>query len=102
MTTKPEPTRGERWAASVRADFELNQSEEALVIEASGVMDEIDALPASAVTERRHQRTLLARLLGALGLPDADAGSEARRADVSAKARRAARARWANVNGQGA
>jgi hypothetical protein len=102
MPTKPEPTRGERWRADVEDAYELNEAEAALVIEASGVMDEIDGLPASAVTERRHQRTLLARLLGALGLPDADAGSGARRSDVSAKARRAARARWANVNGQGA
>lgn len=46
------------------------------------------------VSEVRQHRTTLASLLKALKLPDSPAGAQRRKAEVSEKAREAARARW--------
>lgn len=97
MTDKG-PTRGHRWLAEVEDAYDLNEAERVLTIEAASVMDEIDALPGSAVVERRMQRTLLARLLSALALPEADTGE--RKPTASQRASKAARVRWSGRTGE--
>lgn len=90
MTT---PSRGETFAASVRDEFTLNQAESILVDEVAAVLDVIDEMPASRVTELRQQRILLSRLLSQLALPESG-GDAPRPKSTSTKARKAARARW--------
>jgi hypothetical protein len=95
--TKPKPrpkaTRGAKFAAEVRAAYELNESQELLVDEITDTLDIIDAT--TDVIERRQQRVILLRAIAALALPDAGDTTGKRPTSTSVKASRAARARWA-------
>jgi hypothetical protein len=93
VMTMPKLSRGEAFRRRVRRRYSLDAGEEELLREIAAVLDELESLPASAVRERRLQRLLLARLLSQLGL--SNAGET--RAEVSRKARLAARRRWARV-----
>jgi hypothetical protein len=85
--------RGERrWKALTEAaDFDELEIE--LLAEFCAVLDEIDALPPTAVVERRQQRLVLSRLAGQLALPGED-GSRGRVDGYSVRGRRAALVRW--------
>lgn len=85
------PSRGARFAAEVRAAYELSPAEEQLLDEAARCLDELDR-PGLAVREAVALRGELRRLLAALALEPGESSAE-----VRAKARRAARARWARV-----
>jgi hypothetical protein len=78
-----------RKAALEAAEFDANE----LVVldEVCGVMDEIDALPAGAIAERRMQRALLSKLLGMIPLPHEEPAVPV---GLSVRGRRAALARW--------
>ena len=112
MTSKPPPglgTRGRRLFRALAADFDFDAGESIVLVEACRTADLVDRL-ASELTaaalvvegsrgqsvlnplaaELRQQRDLLARLLGRLSLPDADAGNVA----ASVLGRRGADARW--------
>jgi hypothetical protein len=89
----PKFTRGARYAAAVRAEYELNESQEVLVDEIAATMDVIDGLSPADVREARAQRLLLARMLGQLGLPDVDQDA-GRQTATSTRARHAAESRW--------
>lgn len=70
-------SRGEKFKRRVHRDHDaLNASEEVILQEACAVMDTIDELPATAIVEKRQQRTLLGKLLGQLNLPGVDGGPE--------------------------
>jgi hypothetical protein len=86
-------TRGAAYAASVRAEFELNQSQQVLVDEIAATMDVLDGLSAGDVKEARAQRLILARMLGQLGLPDVGQNA-GRQSATSTRARHAAESRW--------
>lgn len=87
-------TRGAKFAAAVRADFDLGDPVyEILLDEAASVIDELDGLPAGAIVERRQQRMLLSRLLSQLALPG-DVDGKSTPAPASVHGRRAAEARW--------
>jgi hypothetical protein len=91
MLEMPKKTRGDRFAEDVRKDFDLGDPVyELLLDEVAAVIDELDALAASATVERRMQRTLLSRLLSQLALPGPDDDASPK----SVHARRAAEARW--------
>lgn len=115
-------TRGRKfWRATVR-DYELTTGERELLHEACRAMDQIDALAAAvardghtiagsqgqtvlhpAIGEARQQQITLSRLLAALELPTEDdehAGTviDPQAAQISAKASRAAQARWKRHN----
>lgn len=96
----------------VLADFELNPVELVLLEQACRVADAIVRLDAAAAEadamvsgskgqpvanplarEAREERALLARLLDQLGIPDAS-GSQWDHLSASARARKAAAARW--------
>jgi hypothetical protein len=90
-------TKGTEWAAAVRDAYVLNEAQDATVDVIADTLDAIQSLPAREVVERRQQRVVLLRALGALALPDAD--GETSTATVSAKARKAARVRWDRQRG---
>lgn len=89
----PKTTRGARYAAAVRVEYKLNESQDVLVDEIAAVLDVIDGLSPADVREARAQRLLLARMLGQLGLPDVgvDVG---RQSATATRARHAAESRW--------
>jgi hypothetical protein len=89
-TRRRSPTRGERFKAAVLAGWELSPSECEILEEAARTLDVLETL--TDPRELRLQRDLLRRLLSALGLEGGETEAE-----VSSKARRAARARWARV-----
>jgi hypothetical protein len=83
-------TRGQRFAESVREEFDLGDPVyELLLDEAAAVIDELDGLAPSAIVERRQQRIVLSRLLSQLALPGPDDATP-----KSVHARKAAEARW--------
>jgi hypothetical protein len=92
-------TRGQKFAQTIRADYNLTPDLLLVLDELAGVIDEIDALPKDAIVERRQQRALASRLVYQLGIDDyPDEGKATQRRDVtSLKARRAARARWGDA-----
>lgn len=90
---------GRRLWTSVQSEYELEEHETALLLEACRTVDQLDALDGlvsregpldessqgrrahPALTEARQQRIALARLLAALRLPagEEDAGADSRR-----------------------
>jgi hypothetical protein len=90
----PKATRGARYAAAVRAEYELNESQHALVDVIADTMDVLDGLPVSEVAERRQQKLVLLRALSQLALPDVGADVARTATAASDRGRRAARARW--------
>lgn len=107
------PTRGERFAAAVRDEYELGTDEEELVTEAARTLDLIDRLEAvvaadgpmskgstgqvvvhPAVAEARQARVVLVRLLGSLGLALAEDPGLGRPTPAQQRGRVAASARW--------
>ena len=90
----PKLTRGTRFRRSITAAYDLNEAETLLVREIADTIDTIDLLPASKVAELRLQRTLLARLLSQLALPDADTGAPRSPTAASQRGRKAAAIRW--------
>ncbi|HXF73306.1 MAG TPA: hypothetical protein VNO79_11940 [Actinomycetota bacterium] len=84
------PSRGERFKRAVLERFELDPAELELLDEAAATLDLIERL--EDPRELRLQRDVLRRLVAALNLEGGETSSE-----VRAKARRAARARWARV-----
>ena len=107
--------RGRRFWRETVARFELTDAELQILQEACRTLDRLDSLDAlvteqgatiegstgqtilhPAIGEARQQRVTFERLVKALALPDEDehAGPEAM-TDPSAKARHAARTRWA-------
>lgn len=87
-------SRGRRFKAAVLRDYELSAAELELLEEAARTLDTLDD-PSLPPREARQHREVLRRLLAALGL---EAGETS--AEVSRKARRAARARWRRVVGE--
>ena len=96
MPSPPEGTRapGRRLWSSIVTEFELDEHEAALLVEAVRTVDLLDLLDAAvrrdgpmvdspqglkahpAAVEARQQRIALARLLAALRLPSGEAGDE--------------------------
>jgi hypothetical protein len=114
-------SRGRRLWKSVVVDFELSESESALLLEASRCLDDIEALckavAAAPMTtlgsrgqvvvqplraELRSQRLLLAKLLGQVDVPadEGESGSAWDGLSASSRARKASRARWDNRGGK--
>lgn len=90
------PTRGASYAESVRAGYELNESQDVLVDEIASTLDIIDRLdPLADEQELRAQRVVLLRALGALALPDAGDTSGKRPTVGRLRAAKAAQSRWA-------
>lgn len=87
-------TRGARYAAAVRAEFELNLSQEVLIDLIADTMDVLDGLPAGALAERRQQKIVLLRAMSQLALPDVGSDGARSASAASDRGRRAARARW--------
>lgn len=86
-------TRGARFAREVHEQYEgLRPDEELLLAEIASTIDQLDALPASEVAERRQQRLVLSRLLGQLNLPEQK--DQPSISGPSVRGRRAAEARW--------
>ncbi|MEX1046935.1 MAG: hypothetical protein WD757_00580 [Actinomycetota bacterium] len=83
--------KGEEFADLVRARYELNEAESVLVDQIAEVLDVLQG-GGLALTEQRHWRTLLSRLLGQLALPEVGDGK--RPTVTSRKAATAARGRW--------
>jgi hypothetical protein len=96
---RPKQSRGAQFREDVLADYDLGTSERLLLDEAAAVIDEIDALPAGQIVERRQQRMLLSRLIGQLAEPDAKGDSGPVDGKVL-RGRRAAEARWKRVQNE--
>lgn len=109
---------GRRLWREVVERYELRPDEARLLTDACREADIIDRLEAALadaslvvkgsmgqlvasplVSEVRQHRSVLARLLKALNLPDTPAEAERRHNAVSEQARAAARARWGQVKG---
>lgn len=107
------PSRGEAFKRAATADYELTESELQLLAEVGALMDEIDGLAAAvaedgitvtgssgqprvhpAVGELRQHRLALGRMLAQLSLPDEQ--GQAMPSLVTARAKAAAQARWAD------
>ena len=106
--------RGRRLWRAVTGNFELNDSETALLTEATRVVDDVERLQADLAdapatvpgsrgqmtvhplrAELRNQRLLLAKLLAQLDMPSCDSeGNPWDGLTTSQRARKAARARW--------
>ena len=82
--------------ADIVARLELELVDADLMVK--GSMGQLVASP--LVSEVRQHRTTLAGLLAKLKLPDSPAGAARKRAVVSEKAVKAARARWGSGNGK--
>jgi hypothetical protein len=94
MAGKRPTTRGRAFVAEVTAAFDLNAAEVVLLHEVGATIDVVDALPAADVQEQRAQRTLLARMLSQLALPDSGGGTPRVPTTASQRGSKAARARW--------
>jgi hypothetical protein len=87
-------TRGAQWAADVRRNYPLNESEELLVDMIHAQRDRIDAGELTA-GELRLTENVMLRAIGQLALPFADEGVPVHRPTHTAiHAAAAARARW--------
>jgi hypothetical protein len=91
------PTKGQAWAARVRAEYHLNPSQDATVDVIADITDLLDTANLDP-TERRQQQAVLLRAHSLLALPDED-GGKPHGLTNSERASRAARARWANRTG---
>ena len=106
-------SRGEAFKQAATAGYELSDSELQLLAEVGALMDEIDGLAAAvatdgitvmgstgqprvhpAVGELRQHRLALGRMLAQLSLPDEQ--GDAMPSLVTARAKAAAQARWAD------
>lgn len=106
-------SRGEAFKRAATAGYELSDSELQLLAEVGALMDEIDGLAAAvaadgitvsgstgqprvhpAVGELRQHRLALGRMLAQLSLPDEQ--GDAMPSLVTARAKAAAQARWAD------
>jgi hypothetical protein len=108
--SKPKPpkglqTRGRAFWRALTGEFELSPSEIELLREACRALDLVEELQARVAVEGadpaflrelRAQRDSLSRMLTALHVPS-DADESAPQSPTSARARRAANARWENV-----
>jgi hypothetical protein len=83
----------------IRNHQALNASEKVILDEVAAVIDTIDELPATAIVEKRQQRTLLGKLLGQLALPDEDGNPEVD-SPIALRGRRAAQVKHDRANGR--
>jgi hypothetical protein len=84
------PVTGEEFVVRVRRDYVLSASEEVLVDQIAGVLDELPKV--SDRRELRLQRALLANMLAKLSLPEIEERPPA--GPLTLRARKAANARW--------
>lgn len=94
------PTRGARFRRAIVSAYDLNEGDAVLLAEIAGVLDTIDGLAPTKVAELRLQRTLLARLLSQLALPDPGAEPPRSSTAASARGRKAASVRWRRQHGE--
>lgn len=125
MTTESKPrapsglmARGRRFWHTTLDDYELTDAELSILTEACRTMDDLDRLAAviktdgatttgsqgqtvvhPALTEVRGQRATLHRLLGALGLEDAETGAPTVRTATQTANKANAATRWRNRTG---
>jgi hypothetical protein len=92
------PTKGQAWAAKVRADYELNPSQDATVDVIADITDMLTRTDLDP-SERRQQQAVLLRAHSLLALPDEDGTEGGKHLSASQRASRAARARWADRTG---
>jgi hypothetical protein len=95
------PTRGERFAAKVREDYELGVAEDLLLDELASAIDTRDARPSSDDAGRRGWAVIISRLVGQMALPDLETGETSVVMNgKSRRAKRASDARWRRERGE--
>jgi hypothetical protein len=91
------PTRGGRFAAAVREEFDLSTAEELLLDELADAIDE--RAKAKTDASRRGWAVIVSRLLGQLNLPTADGATAPTMDGKSRRAQAASQARWRREKG---